>query len=72
MVVVYLKNVSIQQVLDYWELDYYNPCNTGVITNKSLQYHDPDKQGLGLFLLLRSFTGPIHPNNQGIAVYLLR
>ena len=27
MVVVYLKNVSIQKVLDYWELDYRNPCN---------------------------------------------
>ena len=37
-------------------------------TNNSLQYHDTDNQGLGFFLLSGTFSGPSHPNIQGLAV----
>ena len=51
----------IQGVLDYLDLDYRNPHNTGIyhkfqvirlsglFTNNSLQYHIPDHRGLGFF-----------------------
>ena len=55
-----LKKI-LQQVLDYQDLDYCDPCNTGIekkfqvpwlpvfVNNNSSQYHDPDNQGIGFF-----------------------
>ena len=65
------KITEIQGVLDYRDLDYRNPRNTGIykkfqviqlsglLTNNSLQYHDPDNRGLGFFFDYRElFPGP--------------
>ena len=50
----YYVNLAIQMlfavtftVLDYCDLDYHDPRNTWISTNKSLQYHNPDNQRLG-------------------------
>ena len=43
---------------------------TGIFTDNSLQYHDPDKQGLGFFFdTTGTFSGPSHPDNQGLALH---
>ena len=46
------------------------PWLLGFFTNNSSQYHNPDNQWLGSFLLPRTFPGPSHPHNQGLAVYM--
>ena len=42
---------------------------SGLFTNNSLQYHDPDNRGLGFFSRLSgTFSGPGHSDNGGLAV----
>ena len=39
---------------------------SGLFTNKSSQYRNPDNRGLGFFSRLSgTFPGPSHPDNQG-------
>ena len=72
---------QLQGVLNYRDLDYRNPRNTGIykkfqviclsglFTTKSLQYRDPDNRGLGFFFRLSgTFSGPSHPDNRGPTV----
>ena len=50
--------IKNSKFLDYWDF----------FTNNASQYHDCNNQGLGIFFLWGNFSGPSHPNNQGLAV----
>ena len=67
-------DIVLQGVLDYRDLDYRNPPNTGIykkfqvirlsglFTYNSSQYHDPDNRGLGFFFNYRKlFLGLVIP-----------
>ena len=58
-------NLAIPRLIKNFQV----PWLLGFFTNNSSQYHDPGNQGLGIFFLLPgTFSGPSHPDNQGLAV----
>ena len=74
----------VQGVLDYRDPDYRNPHNSGIykkiqvirlsglFTNNSSQYHDPDNRGLGFFFDYRElFLALVIPIIEDLLNYYL-
>ena len=73
MMLKHLKQKESTGVLDYRDLNYRNPRNTGIykkfqvirlselFTNISLQYHNPNNRGLGFFDYREIFLALVIP-----------